>query len=58
MLKPTSTYKMSKQTKRSLALIIDPHKRGVQKRMMIQAELAGAIKVKDRKKPDPGATNE
>ena len=57
MLKPTSSYRMTKQTKRSLALIIDPHKRGEQKRMMIQAELAAQIRVKEKKnrnEPDLG----
>lgn len=41
MLKPTANYRMSKQTKRSLATsaMIDPHFRGEQKRLMIQAEL-------------------
>jgi hypothetical protein len=58
MLKPTSTYKMSKQTKRSLALIVDPQERGVQKRIMIQAELIGAIRIKERKKPEVGTSNE
>jgi hypothetical protein len=42
-IKPTASYRMSKQLKRSLALIIDPHKRGEQKRIMIQAELAAAL---------------
>jgi hypothetical protein len=57
MLTPTSSYKMTKQTKRSLALIIDPHQRGVQRRMMIQAELASQIRVKEKKnrnEPDLG----
>ena len=44
MLKPTSNYKMTKQTKRYLALIVDPIERGVQKRIMIQAELVQAQK--------------
>jgi hypothetical protein len=34
---------MSKQIKRSLALIVDPQQRGEQKRIMIQAELAAAV---------------
>jgi hypothetical protein len=49
-MKPTSSFKLSKQTKRSLALIIDPHKRGEQRRMMVQAELAGAVKHKPEKR--------
>jgi hypothetical protein len=42
-IKPTASYRMSKQIKRSLALIIDPQERGAQKRIMIQAELAAAL---------------
>ena len=49
MLTPTKNYKMSKQTKRSLAQYIDPHERGVQKRMMIQAELASQVVVKSKR---------
>jgi hypothetical protein len=50
MLKPTKNYKMSSTTKRMLANIIDPHERGVQKRLMIQAELYGAVAPKREKK--------
>jgi hypothetical protein len=57
-IKPTSSYKMSKQTKRSLALMVDPQERGVQKRIMIQAELASAIRVKERKKSEPDLGSE
>ena len=39
-MKPTSTYRMTKQTKRFLASFIDRHKRGEFKRMAIQGELA------------------
>ena len=48
MLKPTSTYKMSKTTKRSLALspFQDPHAKGQWKRAMIDAELCSRIVVK------------
>jgi hypothetical protein len=53
MSKPTASYRMPKQIKRSLALIIDPQKRGEHKRMMIQADLASQIRVKDRKKNEP-----
>jgi hypothetical protein len=42
-IKPSATYRMSKQTKRSLATIVDPQQRAAQKRIMIQAELAAAI---------------
>lgn len=49
MLKPTSTYKMSKQTKVLLANIVDPHKRGEIKRSAIQADLYSAIQYKSPK---------
>ena len=39
-MKPTSSFKMWKQTKRTAATFIDPHKRGEYKRSMIQAQLA------------------
>lgn len=48
-IKPGPSYKMSSTTKRMLANIIDPHERGVQKRLMIQAELAAQVKVKEKK---------
>lgn len=38
-MKPTSSFKMSSQTKRYLSRFIDPHKRGEFKRAMIQAQL-------------------
>lgn len=40
MAKATSTYKMSKDGKRYLAQIRDPHKRGAIKRTIIESELA------------------
>lgn len=51
-IKPGPNFKMSKQTKRSLALIIDPQERGAQRRMMVQAELAAAIQPKREKRND------
>lgn len=52
MLKPTSTYKMSKTLKTSLALssFQDPHQKGAWKRAMIDAELCSKIVVKVDKK--------
>jgi hypothetical protein len=38
-MKPTSHYKMNKETKRLLARFIDPHARGDFKRFAIQCEL-------------------
>ncbi len=51
MLKPTANYKMSKQTKASLALdkFKDTHARGAWKRAMIQAELSEAIQPRREK---------
>ena len=51
MLKPTANYKMSKQTKSSLALhkFKDQHARGAWKRAMIEAELSAAIQPKREK---------
>jgi hypothetical protein len=55
MLKPTSTYKMSKALKTSLALnkFQDEHHRGAWKRAMIDAELSAQIKHKEKKKGQP-----
>ena len=49
MIKPGPNYKMPKSFKRALATIIDPHERGKQKRLMIQADLVGSIRVKEKK---------
>lgn len=51
MLKPGPNYRMSKQTKRSLATsrMIDPHYRGEQKRLMIQAELHSQLQPRKEK---------
>jgi len=49
MIKPGPNYKMPKSFKRALANIIDPHERGLQKRLMIQADLVGSIRVKEKK---------
>ena len=40
MLKPNQNFRMTKQNKRFLATVIDPHKRGEIKRGMIEAQLA------------------
>lgn len=49
MIKPTSSYKMSKQVKTLLNRYKDPHVRGEMKRSWIQAELEAAIKPKSDK---------
>jgi hypothetical protein len=45
-MKPGANYKMTKQSKRFLATVIDPHRRGELKRGTIQAELAGQQQVR------------
>jgi hypothetical protein len=40
MLKPNSTFKLSKQTKRFMTTIVDDNQRAVFKQVMIQAQLA------------------
>lgn len=49
MIKPTSSYKMSKQVKTLLNRYKDPHLRGEMKRSWIQAELESQIKPKTDK---------
>jgi hypothetical protein len=41
MIKPGPNYRMPKSIKRQLATIVDPHRRGMIRRIMIQADLAG-----------------
>lgn len=40
MLKPNSTFKLSKQTKRFMTTIVDDKQRAIFKQVMIQAQLA------------------
>ena len=55
MIRPTSSYKMTKATKFRLGRYTDPHLRGEMKRSWIQAELEAAIKPKsDKKNRDQG----
>ncbi len=54
MFKANANFKLSKQSKRFLATIVDDHKRGEARRMPVQAELAAAIQPrisKNRKEP-------
>jgi hypothetical protein len=48
-MKSTSTFKLSKQTKRFMCTIVDPVKRHAYKNAMIQAELAAGIRPKATK---------
>lgn len=43
-MKPSATFKISKQTKRFMATFVDAHARGHFKRMMIDAQLAAQAK--------------
>jgi|LauGreDrversion4_2_1035121.scaffolds.fasta_scaffold3597392_1 hypothetical protein len=43
-------FKMNKQSKRYLATILDPHKRGQIKRQLISAQIAAQIPVKRSKR--------
>lgn len=52
MLKPTKTFKLSKQTKRFMCTIVDPVERSEFKRGMIQAQLASEIVVKVKERGD------
>jgi hypothetical protein len=56
-MKPGPNYKMSAQTKRFLATIVDPQKRSEFKRSAIQAELASLIQPRTarERKTDKGA---
>ena len=54
MLKPTAAFKMSTQTKRFLATIDNPHKRGEVKRSMIDAQLQSQIQYRPSKNKDRG----
>lgn len=42
-MKPTSTFKLNKQTKQLLATILDPQERAIYKSNMIQAQLASEV---------------
>ena len=57
-MKADKNYKMSKQGKRDLAQIIDPHYRGILKRAIIVSELAAAVKVKPTKTEFKATTQE
>jgi hypothetical protein len=46
MIKPGKTFKLSKQSKRLMCSIVNPHDRNAFKRAMIQAELAAAVVIK------------
>lgn len=50
MLKSGSAFKLSKDAKRMLARFTDPHKRGVMKKGIIQAELAALQQPRREKK--------
>jgi hypothetical protein len=48
-LKPNSTFRMKKSMKWMFQNETDPHRRGELRRMAIQAQLASAIRIKEKK---------
>ena len=48
-MKPTASFRLSKQTKRFMCTFVDPVARHAFKNAMIQAELAAGIKPKSTK---------
>ena len=52
-MKASAGFKMKRTTKYQLATFTDSHKRGEFKRAMIQAQLASAVRVKE-KRPKSG----
>lgn len=49
MLKPTAAFRMRKDMKFMFHFEHDPHRRGMLKRQVIQAQLASEIKPKEKK---------
>ena len=56
-MKAGSAFKMKRTTKYQLATFTDSHKRGEFKRAMIQAQLASAVRVKE-KRPKTGQSEQ
>ena len=54
-MRPTSAFRLSKQTKRFMCTIIDPVERHAYKNSMIQAELAAAVRPKATKNDRQGS---
>lgn len=50
MIKRDKNFKLSKQTKRYMATIVDPIKRSDYKNAMIEAQLAASVPFKSEKK--------
>jgi hypothetical protein len=48
MYNPTSTYKMSSQSKRLLSRILNAHDRGAVKKLIVQSELFADTKNRSR----------
>jgi len=48
-MKPTASFRLSKQTKRFMTTILNPVERHAYKNAMIQAELAAAVRPKATK---------
>jgi len=48
-MKTTGAFRLSKQIKRSMACMLDPHRRGEFKRAMIAAQVIGSVPVRREK---------
>lgn len=57
-MRATASFKLSKQTKRIMATIVDPIKRSEYKRSMIQAELSSLIQPRREKTKNSGKSEE
>lgn len=55
MASKNSNFRLSKQTKRFLAQILDPHERGAAKRAFIDAELVETWTPKRKNQPNGSA---
>jgi hypothetical protein len=58
MTRRDKNFKLSKESKRLLACYVDPHKRGLFKNSMIEAEIAASVPFKAEKKPNNRPKNE
>jgi hypothetical protein len=50
MLKPTANFKFNRSFKYLLSTIPDAHERGVYRRALIQAQLQGEIRPRDKRR--------
>lgn len=57
MLTPTAAFRLKKDIKRSLATILDPHRRGEIRRAWVQAQLHSQIQPRRERRDTTGANN-